>query len=195
LVNNYSCHILKTRIGKNLFLGQIFFGMMQIWFECKVQYNKVDDSGKERKVSENYLIDAVSFTDAEARIIKAMQSMVRGDFSVTDIRKSRIGEVFPFDAGEWWFKATINIVTIDEEAGREKKIKANYLVAADDISQALKRLDDSLSYLVVPYIVTSIAVSTIVDVIPYNPSEAIIPDSYVPFADAANSSVEGEIND
>lgn len=169
--------------------------MMQIWFECKVQYNKVDDSGKERRVSENYLIDAVSFTDAEARIIKAMQSMVRGDFSVTDIRKSRIGEVFPFDAGEWWFKATINIVTIDEQAGREKKVKANYLVAADDIAQALKRLDESLSYLVVPYIVTSIAVSTIVDVIPYNPSEAMIPDNFKPLQDSTQSEVEGEANE
>jgi hypothetical protein len=124
-----------------------------------------------------------------------MQSVVRGDFSVTDIRKSRIGEVFPFGAGEWWFKATINIVTIDEEAGREKKIKANYLVAADDISQALKRLDESLSYLVVPYIVTSIAVSTIVDVFPYNPSEVSIPDNYIPLANSDEPAGEDDQND
>lgn len=163
---------------------------MQIWFECKVQYNKTDDGGKERKVAENYLIDAVSFTDAEARIIRAMQSMVRGDFSVTDIRKSRIGEVFPYDAGEWWFKATINIVTIDEEAGKEKKVRVNYLVAADDINQALKRLDESLAYLVVPYIVTSVAISTIIDVIPYDPAERIIPENFKPLTEATRLSEE-----
>ncbi|MBN2775811.1 MAG: DUF4494 domain-containing protein [Prolixibacteraceae bacterium] len=153
---------------------------MQIWFESKVQYIKVDESGRERKVSENYILDAVSFTDAEARMIKAMQEMIRGDFSVANIKKSNIGEVFDFEEGEWWFKASINIITIDEEAGKEKKIRAYYLVRADDIEQALKRLDESLNYLVVPYIVTSVAVSTITDIIPYNPSEQVIPDNFKP---------------
>jgi hypothetical protein len=160
--------------------------MMQIWFECKVQYIKVDDGGRERKVSENYLLDAVSFTDAEARMIRAMRILVKGDFSVTDIKKSKIGEVFPFKSGEWWFKATINLVTIDEEAGREKKLRTYYLIEADDIEQALQRLDESLRYLVIPYIVTSLAVSTITDVIPYNPSEQIIPDNLKPLADLEN---------
>lgn len=150
---------------------------MQIWFESKVQYIKVDESGKERKVTENYMLAAVSFTDAEARMIRVMQEMVKGDFSVVDIKKSRVAEVFNYASGEWWFKAVINIVTIDEEAGREKKFRTNYLVPADDIGQALKRLDESLGYLVVPYVVTSLAVSTIVDVIPYNPGQ-IIPDTF-----------------
>ena len=153
---------------------------MQIWFESKVQYIKVDEGGRERKVTENYLLDAVSFTDAEARIIKAMQEMIKGDFSVTNIKKSNVGEVFIYPEGEWWFKAAINMITIDEEAGREKKIRAYYLVQADDIEQAIKRLDESLGYLVVPYIVTSMAVSTIVDIIPYNPSEQHIPDNLKP---------------
>ncbi|NQU88059.1 MAG: DUF4494 domain-containing protein [Mariniphaga sp.] len=93
---------------------------MQIWFESKVQYIKVDEGGRERKVTENYMLDAVSFTDAETRMIKAMQETIKGEFSVIDIKKSRIGEVFTFESGEWWFKAVINMITIDEEAGREK---------------------------------------------------------------------------
>jgi hypothetical protein len=143
--------------------------MMQVWFECKVKYQKIDDNGRERNVTESYLLDAVSFTDAEARIIAELQTMVRGEFTVTDIKKSKISEVFPFEVGEWWYRATINLVTIDEEAGKEKKLRVFYLIQADDIEQSLQRLEESLSFLVVPYVTTSIAVSNIVDVFPYKP--------------------------
>ncbi len=152
---------------------------MQTWFECKVKYTKTLDSGKEQVVTENFLLDAVSFTDAESRMIGQMRQMVKGDFNVTDIKKSRIGEVFPYDTGEWWFKATINLVTIDEEAGKEKKLRTYYLIMADDIKEALERLDESLEYLVIPYVVSSLAVSTIVDVFPYEPSESAVPEGFV----------------
>ena len=140
---------------------------MQTWFECKVKYVKIDDDGRERKVSEVYLVDAVTFTDAETRIIQQMQTMVRGEFMVDNIKKSNIVEIFPHENGEWWFKAKIGIVTIDENAGKEKKINNYFLVAADDIKQALQRLEEGLSYVLVPYQTTSLAVSTIVDVFPY----------------------------
>jgi len=71
--------------------------------------------------------------------------------------------------GEWWYRVTINLVTIDEEAGKEKKLRTFYLVQADDIEQALQRMEESLSFLVVPYVITSIAVSVIADVFPYHP--------------------------
>lgn len=153
---------------------------MQVWFECKVKYVKVTESGKEQTVSENFLLDAVSFTDAETRITRQMREMVKGEFSVTDIKKSRIAEVFPYEDGEWWFKATINLVTVDEEAGKEKKLRTQYLIMADDIKEALNRLDESLSFMVIPYVVSSLAVSTIVDVFPYEPSESVIPEGFVP---------------
>jgi hypothetical protein len=140
---------------------------MQNWFECKMAYVKIDDDGRERKVSEVYLLDAVSYTDAEARIVQQIQTMVRGEFVVKKITPSNIIEVFPHESGEWWYKAKIAIVTIDENAGKEKKINQYFLVAADDIKQALQRLEDGLSYILVPYQVTSITLSNIVDVFPY----------------------------
>lgn len=155
--------------------------MMQTWFECKAKYNKVSESGREQMVTENFLLDAVSFTDAETRMIRQLQQMVKGgEFAVTDIKKSRIAEVFPYDTGEWWFKATINLVTVDEEAGKEKKMRTYYLIMADDIKEALERLDESLSYLVIPYVVSALAVSTIVDVFPYEPSESAVPEGFTP---------------
>ncbi|MDD2380977.1 MAG: DUF4494 domain-containing protein [Mariniphaga sp.] len=156
---------------------------MNTWFECKVKYQKISESGKEFMVTENYLLDAVSFTDAETRIFTQMEQMVRGEFSVMDIKKSRIGEVFPYESGEWWFKATINLVTIDEEAGKEKKLRTIYLIMADDIRQALDRLEESLSFLVIPYVVSSLAVSTIMDVFPYVPGETAVPEGFKPVND------------
>ena len=140
---------------------------MQTWFECKVKYVKIDDDGRERKVSEVYLVDAVTFTDAETRIIKQMETMVRGEFMVDNIKKSNIVEIFPHENGEWWYKAKIGIVTIDENAGKEKKINNYFLVAADDLKQALQRLEEGLSYVLVPYQTTSLAICNIVDVFPY----------------------------
>ena len=82
---------------------------MQTWFECKVKYTKTLESGREQNVTENYLLDAVSFTDAEARITRQMREMVKGEFSITDIKKSRIAETFPYEKGEWWFLSLIHI--------------------------------------------------------------------------------------
>ncbi len=155
--------------------------MMQSWFESKVKYVKVSQSGTEQMVTENFLLDAVSYTDAETRIIRQMQQTIRGgEFQIIDIKKSRIAEVFQYEAGEWWYKATINLVTVDEEAGKEKKLRTYYLVMADDIKEALDRLEESLSFLVIPYVVSAIAVSTIVDVFPYVPSESLVPEGFVP---------------
>ncbi len=140
---------------------------MQNWFECRVGYLKIDDDGRERKVSEVYLLDAVSYTDAETRAIQQVRTMVRGEFVVKKITPSNIIEIFPHESGEFWFKARIAIVTIDEKAGKEKKINQYFLVAADDIKQALQRLEEGLSYILVPYKATSITLSNILDVFPY----------------------------
>jgi hypothetical protein len=142
---------------------------------------KVSQSGNEQMATESFLLDAVSYTDAETRIIRLMQQQVRGgEFTIVDIKKSRIAEVFPFENGEWWFKATINLVTVDEEAGKEKKVKTYYLIMADDIKEALARLEESLNYLVIPFVTSAITVSTIVDVFPYDPAESQIPEGFVP---------------
>ena len=140
---------------------------MQTWFEVKVKYVKVDQDGRERKVGEVYLVDAVSFTDAEARTIEQMQQIVRGEFQIDNIKKSNIIEIFPHETGEYWYKARIAIVSIDEKAGKEKKINNYFLVAADDFKQAYQRLEEGLSYILVPYQTSSMALSIIVDVFPY----------------------------
>ena len=139
---------------------------MQTWFEVKVKYLRIDQDGRERKVSEWFLVDAVSFTDAEARTTQQMQQILRGEFQIDNIKKSNVIEVFSSEDGEFWYKGKISIVTIDEKAGKEKKVNQYFLVAADDLNQARLRLEEGLSYLLVPYHAISISLSPVVDVFP-----------------------------
>lgn len=153
---------------------------MQTWFEVKAKYVKIDDDGKERKVNETYLVDAVSCTEAEARLTEELLKMVRGEFSVGKVVTSNIIEIIAHETGEYWWKAKISIVTIDEAAGKEKKINNYFLVAADDLKEALKRLEEGLSYILVPYQITALTLSPIVDVFPYFGEKASIPANLKP---------------
>lgn len=104
---------------------------MQNLFECKVKYEKVDEaSGQQKKVNETYLIDAVSFTEAESRIYQEMEKMISGEFAVTNIRKANYTEIFDNEDGDRWFKSKISFLSIDEKSGKEKKVSNQILVMA-----------------------------------------------------------------
>lgn len=144
---------------------------MQKWFKCVVNYLKIDDDGRERKVSEAYLIDAVTYADAEARIISQVATMVRGEFVVKQITQTNIVEIFPNEVGGCFYTGKISIVAIDEKAGKEKKINESFLIEAQDFKHALKAFETGLSYILVPFEITSLSVSNIVDVFPYFESD------------------------
>jgi len=144
---------------------------MRTWYECKVKYLKIDQGGFERKQNDTFLIDAVSFTDAESRIFQIMKEITNGDFQVLNIKRSNISEVISKNDGEWWYKAKISLVTIDEEAGKEKKINEYILVMANDLKDAQKQLEEGLNYILVPYVSMSIAISTICEVFQFQNKE------------------------
>jgi hypothetical protein len=167
---------------------------MQTWYECKVKYLKIDQGGFERNVSDNYLIDAVSYTDAESRIFEIMKEITRGDFQVMNIKRSNVSEVISKNDGEWWFKAKINMVTIDEEAGKEKKATNYILIMANDLKDAFHQLEEGLSYMLVPYVTTAIQLSTIAEVFPYIPADQIKPKpvAYTPVVTEEHEEIDEE---
>ena len=67
---------------------------MHNWFECKVSYEKMMENGMQKKVTEPYLVDALSFTEAESRIIEEIRPFITGEFTITDIKRARISEIF-----------------------------------------------------------------------------------------------------
>ncbi|MBI9057526.1 MAG: DUF4494 domain-containing protein [Labilibaculum sp.] len=142
--------------------------MTNNWFECKVKYVKIDEvSGKEKKVSEPYLVDAVSFTEAEARIHKELEQMIGGEFNVTNISKSNVTELYPNENGDRWYKAKVSFVDVDEASGKEKKANNYMLTEANNVKQAYEFLEESLSTMIVPYEIHSITESPLMDVFPF----------------------------
>jgi hypothetical protein len=140
---------------------------MRIWFLCKVKYAKENEQGLLKNVSEQYLVDAVSFTEAEARIYDMLGSTIRGDFQVTNISKSNFVDVFPYEDIDIWHKCKISYVVADGDSGKEKKVTQYMLVTAHDVKEAYERIQESLSNMLVTFRVPDITESPIVEVFPY----------------------------
>ena len=145
--------------------------MMNERFECKVKYERTMDDGKVKKVNEPYLVDALSFTEAEERIIEERKHYMSGEFQVSDIKRARYAELFETDdeSADRWFKVKLTFITLDEKTGAEKKTSQNVLVQAADLRDAVKRLDEGMKSSMMDYVISSVAESPLLDVYHYVP--------------------------
>ena len=144
------------------------------WYECNVSYDKNLEQGF-NKVNELYLINALSFTEAEKRIIEyATPYVSMGNLEVTNIRRALYAEMFltNHDEHDRYFKARVNIITVDERSGKEKKKGINILIQSDTLSNALNHLLEQLGKEAQDYEIASIAETLIMDVVPYESAES-----------------------
>ena len=150
--------------------------MLHTWFTCKISYEKTMENGMNKKVTEPYLVDALSFTEAEARIIEEMTPYVSGEFTVSDIKPSKYSELFFAEDdinASYWYKVKLAFIVLDEKTGAEKKTYTNVLVQATDLRDAVKRLDAGMNGSMADYIIVSVAETPIMDVYPYEaPADA-----------------------
>ena len=146
---------------------------MHTWFECKIRYEKTMENGMQKKVTEPYLVDALSFTEAEARIIEEITPFISGEFTVSDIKRANYSELFPYeeDAADRWFKCKLVFITLDEKSGAEKKTSTQVLVQAADLRDAVKKLDEGMKGTMADYQIASVAETAIMDVYPYSAEE------------------------
>ena len=149
--------------------------MMHTWFECKIRYEKVMENGMEKKVTETYLVDALSFTEAEARIIEEMTPFISGEFTITDIKRANYSELYPSDkeSADRWFKCKVLFITLDEKTGVEKKTATHMLVQAADLRDAVKNLDEGMKNTMADYQIGAVAETNIMDVYPYSANETL----------------------
>ncbi|MDO5571281.1 MAG: DUF4494 domain-containing protein [Bacteroidales bacterium] len=145
--------------------------MLHTWFECKVRYDKTLENGMQKKVNEPYLVDALSFTEAEARIIKEITPFITGEFEIANIKKAKINEMFFDDSADKWYKAKVNFITLDEKSGMEKKTASNMMVQASDFQKAVEALVKGMLGTLADYEIATITETTIMDVYPYQPEE------------------------
>ncbi len=146
--------------------------MMNNWFECKVKYEKTMENGLTKKVSEPYLVDAISFTEAEKRIIEEIRPFMTGEFVISDIKRANYSEVFFCDAesADRWFKCKLSFITLDEKSGAEKKTNSYALIQASDLREAIKYLDEQMKGSIMDYQIASVTETMIMDVFPYDAS-------------------------
>lgn len=144
---------------------------MHNWFECKISYDKVMENGMQKKVAEPYLVDALSFTEAEARIIEEVRPFISGEFTVTDVKRARIAELFFNENGDRFYKVKVYFITLDEKTGAEKKISAQMLAQASDLKEAIAVLEEGMKGTLADYVIASVSETMIMDVFPYEAPE------------------------
>ena len=142
---------------------------MNAFFEVSIRCSEITEEGKVKKHRKKYLLDSVSFSEAEARIIEELKEMIQGDFCIEAIKKSNITELVDSnDANDdKWFKAKVTIIDADSISGREKRSNQYFLVAGSDVDKSLENLQKALSTYVVPFEIVQVGDSNIMDVFPY----------------------------
>ena len=142
---------------------------MHSWFECKVSFEKVLENGMQKKVTEPYLVDALSFTEAEARITEEMTPFISGEFTVFDISRAHYSEIFTSeeDSADKWYAGRLAFVVLDEKTAKEKRTYTNVLVQAADLRDAMKKVDEGMKNTMAEYQSIALKETAIMDVYPY----------------------------
>ncbi|MDE5663475.1 MAG: DUF4494 domain-containing protein [Muribaculaceae bacterium] len=141
---------------------------MALWFECKIRYDRMQENGAVKKVNEPYLVDALSFTEAESRMIEEMKPFISGDFSISAVKKTKISEIFFDESGDKYYMVKYNIITLDEKSGVEKKVAVFTMVQAADFDAALANFRDGMKGTLADYEIASITETQVMDVFPIN---------------------------
>ena len=150
---------------------------MHSWFECKVSFEKVLENGMQKKVTEPYLVDALSFTEAEARIIEEIRPFISGEFTVTDIKRARLSELFFNENGDRFYKIKVYFITLDEKSGAEKKKAAQMLAQACTLKEAIAVLEEGMKGTMADYTIASVTETMLMDVFPFSVNDDKTPKS------------------
>lgn len=137
---------------------------MASWFECKAQFDKMMENGSLKKVTEPYMVDALSFTEAESRIIEELTPFVSGELNIAAVKKTRITEIFWDDSADKWYLVKVAFITIDEKTAAEKKQVSQILVAGSDFKGAYENFMEGMKGTMADFEIVSIAETQIMDV-------------------------------
>ncbi len=146
---------------------------MATYFECKVKYDRTLETGAQKTVTEPYLVDALSFTEAEARITEEMQPFTTGEFAVTAVKRVKFDDIFFHQGGDRWYKVKINMITIDEKTAAEKRTSSSTLVQASEFKEALNIFLENMRGTAFDYEIAAIDETPLMDVFAANLTETL----------------------
>lgn len=154
--------------------------MKKHWFNCKVGYMKPDSEGSEVKKTEQFVLDAYTYTEAETRMVEILEAEGIRPFEITQITKTNLVEVIRFADCDKWFKVKVSLTTVDESKGTEKEANQFLLVSADDVKDAFEKVKTHMNTVHVGYLIPSVVYQKISEVFP---TEEWTPVSAPSFAD------------
>lgn len=136
-----------------------------VWYETTVRYERQTEDGQ-KKVSELYVVDALTFGEAEETITKEMEPFATGEFEVKKIAIAPYAEVFfsEDEGDDKFFRATVAMITLDERTGKEKKTNVNFLVQAKNIETARRYVVDAFFNTAMEYEINRLVEAKILDV-------------------------------
>ena len=136
------------------------------WFETSIRYDKTLEDGMPKKVTELYVVDALSFGEAEETITKEMSAYISGEFDIKDIKIAPYKEIFfsDMDTADRWYKTKLQFITIDEKTAKEKRSSVNYLVNAGTLNGAVKNIDEVMGGTMIDYVISNISETKFMDV-------------------------------
>ena len=139
------------------------------YYEVKIQYQKMLEDGKEKKVTEQYVVEAFTFTEAESRIIEEMTPYISGEFDVVSEKIAPFNEIFLSDRtdDDKWFVSKVSFITIDEKTEKEKKQTFRYLVQAATSELALDYTKEMFSHGMSDYCIEAVQGTPTLDVFLY----------------------------
>lgn len=133
-----------------------------------MSFEKLLENGNQKRVTEEYLVDSLSFTEAEAKITEEIRPFITGEFTVTDIKRARLSELFFNENGDRFYKIKVYFITLDEKSGAEKKTAAQMLAQATTLKEAIAVLEDGMKGTLADYTIASVTETMIMDVFPFN---------------------------
>lgn len=137
---------------------------MAQWIKTSVRFDKTMENGAIKRVTEPYLVDALSFTEAEARIIEEVTPFISGEFTVSAVNKSKVSEIFWDESGDRWYQVKAAFITINEKTGAEKRNKTTFMVQASDFKGAYDNFMQGMKGTMADFEIISIAETAIMDV-------------------------------
>lgn len=137
---------------------------MAQWIKTSVRFDKTMENGAIKRVTEPYLVDALSFTEAEARIIEEVTPFISGEFTVSAVKKSKVSEIFWDESGDRWYQVKSAFITIDEKTGAEKRSNTVFMVQASDFKNAYDNFMQGMKGTMADFDIISITETPIMDV-------------------------------
>ncbi|MDE6276848.1 MAG: DUF4494 domain-containing protein [Muribaculaceae bacterium] len=137
---------------------------MTTWIEVRARYDKMMENGVVKKIVEPYLVDALSCTEAEARVTEELTPFISGDFRISSVVTTKIAEIFWDETGDKFYKVKVNFITLDEKTATEKRNATYILVQASSFKDAYDNFVAGMKGTMADYEIEQICETKIVDV-------------------------------